>query len=193
MKARRTIDFDQLERLAAAGATAPVIIEVLRTQEGKKATKKPRQRKPTPTNTNQHEAAATNTNQPEPTPSKIAERASPDFVAFWQKFPNKVGREAALKAFERTMKSGVVTLEFLLSALDRYCKKTDDRQWCNPATWLNQHRWNDQPAQVIPNGKLTVHQAAANLTARVRALDEPAPSDLCDRAGGGVVRRIPPR
>ena len=74
MKARRTIDFDQLERLAAAGATAPVIIEVLRTQEGKKATKKPRQRKPTPTNTNQHEAVVTNTNQLEPTPSQIAER-----------------------------------------------------------------------------------------------------------------------
>jgi hypothetical protein len=74
MKTRRTIDFDQLERLAAAGATAPVIIEVLRTQEGKKARKKPRQRKPTPTNANQHEATVTNTNQLEPTPSQIAER-----------------------------------------------------------------------------------------------------------------------
>jgi hypothetical protein len=39
----------------------------------------------------------------------------------------------------------------------RYIGKTDDRPWCNPATWLNQERWADQPAQS--------HKSANNLFA----------------------------
>jgi hypothetical protein len=182
------IDFDILDRLVAEGTPAKGIVEYLRVQDARLAPRRTKEKL-------RQRAKRSNNLQQSATTCNIVQQSATitDFEDFWQRFPNKVGRQAALKAFEKTIKSGVVTLEFLISALDRYCNKTDDRPWCNPATWLNQHRWNDQPAQVIPNGKLTVHQAAANLTARVRALDEPAPSDLCDRAGGGVVRRIPPR
>jgi hypothetical protein len=42
-----------------------------------------------------------------------------------------------------------VELETLIRARDRYiATKPPDRPWCNPATWLNQERWLDEPAQV---------------------------------------------
>jgi hypothetical protein len=66
---------------------------------------------------------------------------------FWQKYPHKVGKAAAFKSLERIWHSKARP-EFaeLMAALERYVNKTDDRHWCNPATWLNQERWSDQPA-----------------------------------------------
>jgi hypothetical protein len=41
----------------------------------------------------------------------------------------------------------------LLAALRRYVDtKPPDRHWCNPATWLNQGRWDDEPAP-SPRGR----------------------------------------
>ncbi len=90
-----------------------------------------------------------------------------------------------------------------------YTRQGVDDQWEDMRLWArsNEHRavarktnweltisgWlrrNKPKTNGNGNGKLTVHQAAANLSARLRALDEPAPSDLCDRAGGGAIRRI---
>lgn len=35
--------------------------------------------------------------------------------------------------------------------MQRYiATKPPDRNWCNPATWLNQERWRDEPAAVLP-------------------------------------------
>jgi hypothetical protein len=42
-----------------------------------------------------------------------------------------------------------VTIEALMDGLARYVAKTDDRPWCNPATWLHQARWEDQPAAPV--------------------------------------------
>ena len=67
-----------------------------------------------------------------------------DRERFWAAFPNKVGKADAMKAFDKA--SNKVTPEALFSALNRYANKTDDRPFCNPATWLNQERWLDQPA-----------------------------------------------
>lgn len=71
-----------------------------------------------------------------------------DFDRFWTEYPNKVGKRDAEKAFERALKR--VDLPELMAGLARYVAKTDDRPWCNPATWLNQDRWTDQPAQAQP-------------------------------------------
>lgn len=77
---------------------------------------------------------------------------SPSFVwpnnawdKFWLVFPNKVGKQAAWTKFERLRKKGDIDFEFLMAALTRYVDKTDDRPWCNPTTWLNQGRWDDEP------------------------------------------------
>lgn len=71
------------------------------------------------------------------------DRVPRDFVTFWQHYPHKVGKRDAMKAFERARKRA--TIEVMLAGLTRYATKTDDRPWCNPATWLNQDRWADQP------------------------------------------------
>jgi len=111
-----------------------------------------------------------------------------DRERFWAEFPNKVGKADAMKALEKA--SHKTTPDVLFSALNRYANKTDDRPFCNPATWLNQERWLDQPA-IATNGRRTVQQAADDLLAKLRAFDEPAPDGLCDREGEDVVRLLP--
>lgn len=76
-------------------------------------------------------------------------RAS-SFSEFWSIYPHKVGKDAAQKAFERALKrNDGPTLEQLMAGLQTYVAKTDDRPWCNPATWLNQGRWADAPAMPL--------------------------------------------
>jgi hypothetical protein len=67
-----------------------------------------------------------------------------DRERFWEKFPNKVGKAAAMLAFTKATRK--VAPDVLFAALHRYVNKADDRAWCNPTTWLNQERWKDQPA-----------------------------------------------
>jgi hypothetical protein len=67
-----------------------------------------------------------------------------DRERFWAAFPNKVGKAEAMKAFDKA--STKVTPELLFPALNLYANKSDDRPFCNPATWLNQERWLDEPA-----------------------------------------------
>lgn len=64
---------------------------------------------------------------------------------FWKRFPNKVGKADASKAFSKALTR--IDIETMMIGLERYASKTDDRPWCNPATWLNQDRWTDAPAQ----------------------------------------------
>lgn len=64
---------------------------------------------------------------------------------FWAKYPHKIGKADAQKAFAKAAKKSVPWGDFC-AGLERYVGKTDDRAWCNPATWLNQERWTDQPA-----------------------------------------------
>lgn len=67
---------------------------------------------------------------------------------FWPLYPNKVGRGAALRAFATARRK--VELGAMLEGLGRYiASKPGDRPWCNPATWLNQERWADQPAPLL--------------------------------------------
>jgi hypothetical protein len=47
-------------------------------------------------------------------------------------------------AFIRALKRA--DLAEVMAGLGRYTSKRDDRPWCNPATWLNQDRWKDEPA-----------------------------------------------
>lgn len=117
---------------------------------------------------------------------------------FWDAYPNKVGKPKALAKLEGCRKRRVEWTA-IMQGLARYIEsKPPDRAWLNPETFLNQERWADQPAppatqQGQQNGRRTVHDAANDLLARVRALDEPAPRSLCDGEGEGAVRLLPPR
>lgn len=71
------------------------------------------------------------------------------FDQFWNKFPNKVGKGAARQSFEKIQNAGNVEFKVLMDGLHRYANKKDDRPWCIPTTFLNQERWEDQPAQQV--------------------------------------------
>jgi hypothetical protein len=83
---------------------------------------------------------------PSPTHPSVGARAS-DFEQLWSIYPNKVGKRKAADAFSGARKRA--DFETIMAGLHRYIAKTDDRPWCNPATWLNQDRWADDPAAPI--------------------------------------------
>jgi hypothetical protein len=116
------------------------------------------------------------------------------FEKFWDQWPNKVGKSAALKAY-RSAVNRSSHAEIIAGVVNYIRDKPPDRSWLNPATFLNQNRWEDQPAAVqgAPNGRRTVQQAADDLLAKLRAFDEPAPSNLCDGTGENAVRLLSSR
>ena len=69
-----------------------------------------------------------------------------DFDLFWEPWPNKVGRPAAEKAFAKVARE----LAQIVTGVERYVRdKPPNREWLNPSTFLNQRRWEDQPASVV--------------------------------------------
>lgn len=65
---------------------------------------------------------------------------------FWPRYPHKVGKPKALAAYVAARR--MATLPEILDGLARYkSDKPPDRQWLNPATFLNQERWTDEPAR----------------------------------------------
>lgn len=78
-----------------------------------------------------------------------------EFEDFWNIWPNKVGKPAALKAFVSARKRA--GLDAIVDGVFAYIRdKPPDRSWLNPATFLNQRRWEDKPAPVAK--RLTEHQ-----------------------------------
>lgn len=86
---------------------------------------------------------------------------------FWPLYPNKIGKPEGLKSFVKARSKA--DLETIMAGLRRYVAKTDDRAWCNPATWLNQERWGDAPA-VVNRGQPPPGRGSGN--AMIDRLDE---------------------
>ncbi len=83
---------------------------------------------------------------------KILKKDDTEFETWWLIYPNKVGKGAAQKAWVFVRSRFTVSLETLNQGVERYIReKPPDRAWCNPATWLNQQRWLDEPGPE-PNG-----------------------------------------
>lgn len=87
------------------------------------------------------------------------------FSTFWSAYPNKTGKGAALKAFQR-VKPDDALLDTMLSQLELMraspqWQSDGGRYIPNPATWLNQRRWEDEVRGSPP---------AQNETARLMAL-----------------------
>jgi len=71
-----------------------------------------------------------------------------EFEAFWQLYPKKVGKIAARKAYAKARKSvGDTTIR---DGLKRTKFSDDHRFIPHPATWLNEGRWMDVPAEPAP-------------------------------------------
>jgi len=83
------------------------------------------------------------------------------FSEFWQAYPNRKGKGAASKKYE---KIDVETHKSILLAIDaqkrhrQAAKKTGEfmPEWCMPATWLNQQRWLDE----IPSAQETAEKVS---------------------------------
>lgn len=112
------------------------------------------------------------------------------FDQFWAIYPNRVGKRDAEKSFVKAVKRA--DLQIILDGLSRYVAKTDDRPWCNPATWLNQDRWEDAPAAVPqrsvspPQGR-RMNAVEAYLSLKSEQSHEPASRTIDHRD----VERVP--
>lgn len=105
---------------------------------------------------------------PPSTPRVSGGREQAMFDRFWEVYPNKVGKADARKAFSKALTR--TSAEEMAAGLHRYIAKTDDRPWCNPATWLNQDRWGDMPAEVArgsPRGENAVERQVRELKGKI--------------------------
>jgi hypothetical protein len=84
-------------------------------------------------------------------------------LEFWKCYPRKIGKGAAMRSWAKSIK--IETPENILAALARQAWPTDPRFIPHPSTWLNQHRWADEPDP----GLLSVDQRIA----RIMGIDEP--------------------
>lgn len=74
---------------------------------------------------------------------------SADFETFWQSYPRKVGKGAAYARW----RSKSPPLDAVLAALkvQKRCEQWKDMSLIpHPETWLNQRRWEDDPAAYAP-------------------------------------------
>lgn len=71
------------------------------------------------------------------------------FEKFWNAYPKHVGKQDAYKSFSK-LKPDTELVQKMLSAIAwqrnlESWNREDSRFIPNPATWLNQHRWEDEP------------------------------------------------
>ena len=108
---------------------------------------------------------------PNPNPTRARDAA---FDSFWSAYPKKVGKEAARKAFLKVD----ADLAVMLRAIEA---QKQSRQWQedggkyipNPATWLNQGRWEDEiTAPSRPSGQTSAEAPGELEMAMVRRLRE---------------------
>ncbi len=128
-------------------------------------------------------------------PREVALSSGPsDFDIFWQEWPNKVGKPAAMKAIRSALKRA--SFNDIMAGLRDYIRdKPPDRPWLNPATFLNQNRWEDQPAQVS-NGRIEKAESLSHVARRLAESgvafgDRPAAPSLRSIEGGADVRLLP--
>lgn len=117
-----------------------------------------------------------------------------NFDVFWKAYPKKTGKDAAAKAFAKR-KVGQELLALMLKAIG---EQRRSEQWLrdggqyipNPATWLNQGRWQDEaqpPPGAVRNGSrapdrvATQLETAALMTGFAPARAEPDTIDIQGR------------
>ena len=70
----------------------------------------------------------------------------PGFATFWAAYPRRVGKLAALHAWQKALR--LATAEDLIAGARRYALEMRDQEAqfiCHPRTWLTQGRWLDEP------------------------------------------------
>ncbi len=103
------------------------------------------------------------------------------FDAFWTAYPRKIGKQAARKAFNKVPNSVWPKLVPAVEAQKKSRQWTveDGRYIPNPATWLNQGRWEDEAPEVTGG--------AVDLT-DLKSMLKKKPNQI---AGSAVVKHKP--
>lgn len=92
-----------------------------------------------------------------PRPSAVPAPVESHFEAFWNAYPKKIGKKAAQHAWNKAKdKPPVADLlkAVAISQQSEQWRKDNGQYIPNPATWLNQGRWTDQP---LSNGHAKTH------------------------------------
>ena len=102
--------------------------------------------------------------QPEPEPEldirkrdtnvSLVQNVPDRFDEFWQRYPRKIGKGAAHKAYAKaTRKADHDDLMFGLSQQLPAMQAKDQQYIPHAATWLNAERWSDEPEQPDSNAR----------------------------------------
>lgn len=92
-----------------------------------------------------------------------------EFDAFWQAYPRRIAKGAAIRAFRSALK--VATFSEIMDGVRRYAQTGPVPKYTpHPATWLNQQRWADEIKEES-NGKIINRSnAAPTKTERLNAV-----------------------
>ena len=109
---------------------------------------------------------------PEETPVQKASLQEQRFSSFWKEYPKKVGKQAALKAWEKIRPDA----ELYESIMQAIATAKESQEWTkengqyipHPATWLNQGRWDDEltPAKAEPERRAPNYGSNSGRTER---------------------------
>ena len=104
--------------------------------------------------------------------SKSESNARGAFDVFWAAYPKKVGKEAARKAFAKVG----VSVDVLVNAVEQQklsaqWQKDNGQFIPNPATWINQGRWEDEVTPSVTQVSMTYGDRSADIE-RVRKMLE---------------------
>jgi uncharacterized protein YdaU (DUF1376 family) len=104
-----------------------------------------------------------------------------DFAEFWDRYPRKVGKDAARKAFAKAMKAARPDdVMFGLSQQIPSLQSKDPQFIPHAASWLNQGRWTDEPEQPTPSNSPQHSRADATTRAiTIAATARRAPTIDC--------------
>jgi hypothetical protein len=72
-----------------------------------------------------------------------------NFDPFWDVYPKRVGKKKAMEIYAKIIQQGLAAVEEVLAGAQRYAEETKgtaEKYIAHPATWLNGHRWKDDPA-----------------------------------------------
>ena len=84
--------------------------------------------------------------------TKTKKKYTADFLAFWEAYPKKVGKDAAWKSWKKR-NGDIPAMDNILSAIEKQkqiaqWKKENGQFIPNPSTWINQGRWADEVAEM---------------------------------------------
>jgi general stress protein YciG len=79
------------------------------------------------------------------TPKRVRHAYPEDFLLFWEQYPKKVGKDAALKAWKAAIQRALP--EEIITGAERYARdpKRDPQYTKDPQGWLAAGKWADQP------------------------------------------------